>query len=189
MDKIYCSNCNAVVTLDMKFCPVCGASLIPTVVVPKPTYTLSDYSIPTKQVETNQLKWDYVALGIFLTGLGFYLIILFPKFAPIAGFPAIIGVGLVLRGIGFVDDKNRRKGVPKKELTIGRVIAYLGMIIFFSSLALGVIVGTLDAKNVGLMLTLLFLIFFVGTSLTTVGGILIMEERQKHASIQISKSL
>jgi len=40
--------------------------------------------------ETSRI--ELVLIGIFLTGLGFYLIILLPKLAPIVGVPAIIGM-------------------------------------------------------------------------------------------------
>lgn len=157
----------------MKSCPVCGSSLIPTAVVLKPTYTLSDQSIPTEQPESIQV--DYVVLGIFLTGLGFSLIILFPKLAPIVGIPMIIGSGLVFRGLRIRSGRNRRKAYL--EDTEGGRTALAGIIILVSSLILGFLAYALGA----ILLAVVFggLLFLVGLVCLIVGAALITSERLK----------
>jgi O-antigen/teichoic acid export membrane protein len=176
MDKIYCSNCNAEVTQDIKSCPVCGASLKTTAAVPKPTYTLSDYSIPTKQLEEiKNIQISYVALGILLTGLGFYLTILFPKLAPIVGVPMIIGVGFVLRGLGIRNGRNRRKAYL--EDTEGGRTVLAGIIILLSSLILGFLAYALGAILFAIVLG--GLLFLVGLVCLVIGAALVTSERLK----------
>jgi hypothetical protein len=72
--------------------------------------------------ETSRI--ELVLIGIFLTGLGFYLIILLPKLAPIVGVPAIIGMWVVYRILVYGQLTNRKKEErvqePKKELNAGR---------------------------------------------------------------------
>jgi hypothetical protein len=168
MDKIYCSNCDVEVTQDMKSCPACGASLVPTAVVPRPTYALSDYSIPLKQMEGTEIRVIYVVLGLFSIGLGFYLIILFPKFALILGVPMSVGVGVVLRGLGIRNGKRRRKAYL--EDTEGGRTALAGIIILVSSLILGFLAFAVGAILLAIVLgSLLFLVglvvLFIGTVL------------------------
>jgi len=71
MDKIFCSNCNAEVIQDMKSCPVCGVSLKPTAVVPKPTYTVSEQ--PMSASARKKLKNGAFVPGIVLIGIGLVL--------------------------------------------------------------------------------------------------------------------
>jgi hypothetical protein len=175
MDKIYCSNCNAEVTQDMKSCPVCGASLKTTAAAPKPTYTLSDYSIPTKQLEEiKKIRFELVLLGLFLTGLGFYLIILFPNLTLIVGVPMTIGVGFVLRELGYRSGRNRKK--PLEDTEGGRT-ALAGIIILLSSLILGFLAYVLGAILLAIVLG--GLLFLVGLVCLVIGAALVTSERLK----------
>jgi len=64
------------------------------------------------------------------------------------------------------------------ELTSGRAVFYVGLLIFFGSLILGVIVAALGNSGVSTLI-LLFFIFFVGTPLILVGSYLLREERKE----------
>ena len=160
----------------MKSCPVCGASLIPTVVVPKPTYTLSDDSIPTNQLEeTKTTRIIYVTIGILLTGLGFYLIILFPNLPLIIGVPMIVGTGVFLHGLGIRIGKNRKKAYL--EDTEGGRVALAGIIILLSSLILGFLAYAFGAILLAIVLG--GLLFLVGSVCLVIGAVLLTFERLK----------
>jgi hypothetical protein len=183
MEKIYCSNCNAELIPGYEYCPVCCVSLKPTAAVPEPTYTSSDLPAPTRQQEeTKIIRISFIALGIFLIGLGVYLVILFPKFAIIIGIPVIIGLDFVYRIIAYGTLRRRkRRGrgqEPKQELTTGKKIGYLGILIFFSTLALALIASALKSGG-GLTLFFLAFGFFVGFPLILVGGASVREEAKE----------
>ena len=126
----------------------------------------------TKQPEGIQIS--YVTLGILLTGLGVYLIFLFPKLAPIVGIPSAIGFGLVLRGLGFRTGRSRKRYLEDTEggrtFLAGIIILISGLILGFLAYALGAILWAVVLGG---------LLFFVGLVVLFIGTLLVTSERMK----------
>jgi hypothetical protein len=116
-----------------------------------------------------------MTIGIFLTGLGFFLIILFPKLPLIVGVPMIVGTGVVLHGLGIRIGRNRKKAYL--EDTEGGRVALAGIIILLSSLILGFLAYALGAILLAIVLG--GLLFLVGSVCLVIGAVLLTFERLK----------
>jgi hypothetical protein len=119
-DKTYCGNCNAQVTSDMNFCPVCGAALKRTA-IPKATYT-------SKQRPRISLPWTIASFVL----LFFYLYLIFAQPSTLAYI--LIGITLPLNGLWIILTRT-----SQKVLTKIFKLAFFGFALFvivFASLGL-----------------------------------------------------
>ena len=160
MDKIYCSNCYAEVTQDLKSCPVCGASLKPTTTVPKPTYTY--HFTPTKQLEgIKKLKNAAFVLGLVLIGVG---VVLYFLAYQISIGVIELGIGTVV--IGFILSKNSEiPNINWRSYIIdlnceGGKLYLIGVVSAFSGAGLGLTL--LATGNVGPIGLFISVVLFLG---------------------------
>jgi amino acid transporter len=120
-------------------------------------------------------------LGIIIFGMGTYVIFTFKTFGLEGMILSTTGVGVALSGFRY-QQREKRVQRQKVELTFGRIVVFMGLIIFFLSLGLGLIAAVLDI-NSSLALIAFVFCFLIGIPIILVGGQLIRSEEKKEKTV------
>ncbi|MGD0203468.1 MAG: hypothetical protein ABSC20_06130 [Candidatus Bathyarchaeia archaeon] len=127
-----------------------------------------------------KIQIGLLVLGMVIFGIGTYVIYTFRTLGLEGGL--LVTTGLAVALSGFRHQKQREKTIQRpKEMTLGRFVTLIGLIIFFPSLGVALVGAALNIKSSWFLIPFV-LVFLVGIPLTLLGGQLMKSEKKSDTS-------